>query len=401
MRLYDHAPPSPQFLAPDDLSLYLHFPFCSKLCGYCDFHKDVFNRRKEELYFQALATDTELAADEARALWGEELPPLVSVYMGGGTPSLVNPRLFSDWLTRTRALFRFGDDVEFTVEVNPESATAEQLSFFRSVGVNRLSIGVQSFDRNALALLNRRHVLEDTHRAFYLARAVGIENISADIIFALPGQTLAKLQHDLVELIALEPSHISFYQLTIKDNTPLARQVEDGIVTLADDDTQARFYEAGRAFLADRGYARYEVSSFAKGGQVSRHNRRYWTGYPYVALGPSAHGFDGRRRYEIVRDTQSYIDSLLTRRERPLVWDDFTPRRRMIEEILTGLRLTEGVDTTRFEKRWGASVATLFDHAEYHRLLESGHVLVDHRSLRLSENSLALADEITLRLLAA
>ncbi len=390
-----------------DIAIYLHFPFCSKLCSYCDFHKDIFDRRREKLFFEALHIDTALAAAEWRSQIGHSgaetvaaLPPVVSVYVGGGTPSLANTQLFAEWVTQVRKLFRFANDVEFTMEVNPESANKDNLAEFKALGVNRLSVGVQSFDCASLEILNRRHKIEDTHRVFYVARALGFENYSADLIFGLPGQSLLKLQNDLVQLVELEATHVSYYQLTVKENTELFNLVADGRINMADDDTMAIFYDAGRNYLIDQGFERYEVSSFAKDGKKSRHNQRYWTGEPYIALGPSAHGFDGLCRYNVIADTNVYIDSLLKDGRRPLVWDDNTRENRMVEELIVGLRATAGVSVSRFESRWGAKLGEIVNAAEYGRFVECGYLIPEGGVWRLSEEALALADEITLRLLA-
>ncbi len=381
------------------LSLYLHFPFCSRLCGYCDFHKELFSRRREELYFQALAIDTALAAEELyKKAYTTKRIALESVYIGGGTPSLISPKLFERWLAQLRELFDFSDNIEFTVEVNPESANQENLALFSECGVNRLSVGVQSFDTHALKALDRRHKVADTLRVFYTARALGIENISADLIFGLPEQTLQGLHHDVTELLELEPSHISYYQLTVKENTPLAKQVSNGEVTLPDDDTMATFYRAGSEFFIEQGYERYEVSSFAKDGKQGRHNTRYWSNKPYLALGPGAHGFTGEHRYAIVSDSDIYVSALLEERRRPLVWDKLTKRDRMLEDIMLALRTAKGLDIRLFRKRHGQSPKKSCQTREYQKLLDDGHLESNHGYLRLSDDALALADEIIARL---
>ncbi|HSH00269.1 MAG TPA: radical SAM family heme chaperone HemW [candidate division Zixibacteria bacterium] len=382
------AAPTPQS------SIYLHFPFCSKLCGYCDFHKELFDRRRERLFFDALLRETELAAPEAQ---GSEI---ATVYVGGGTPSLMSLERFAEWIAALQRLYRFAERVEFTVELNPESAQRENLAAFRELGVNRLSIGVQSFDADALKLLDRRHNITDTLRVFYLARALGYEDFSADLIFGLPNQTLAGLQSDLEQLVEIEPTHISYYQLTVKENTPLERLVADGEIRLPDDDTLSVFYRAGVDFLADHGYERYEVSSFTKPGFQSQHNLRYWRGEPYLGLGPGAHGFTGSERYANVSDTTAYVESLMTDRKRPLIVDPRSERDQMVEEIMLGLRLSAGIERQRFFARHGKHVIDLVNKSEYKHLVESGLLIPGARSLRLSDDALALADEITARLLS-
>ncbi len=383
----------------DSLSLYLHFPFCSRLCGYCDFHKELFNRRKEALYFQALAVDTQLAAEELyHNRDNANKIILQSIYIGGGTPSLISPHHFGQWVAQLKELFAFAEDLEFTVEVNPESANQENLALFRESGVNRLSIGVQSFDTASLKALDRRHKIEDTLRVFYLTRALGIDNISADLIFGLPNQTLHQLERDIHELLELEPTHISYYQLTVKDNTPLAKQVLAEEVTLPDNDTMAKFYRFGSECFAEHGYQRYEISSFAKSGARSRHNTRYWTNMPYMALGPGAHGYTGEQRYALVADTNGYVDSLLNENKRPLTRETLTAHDHVLEDIMLGLRTTDGLDIVRFRSRHGRSPEEALAPKEYRKLIDSGRLIIENQRLRLSDEALALADEIIARL---
>ncbi len=383
----------------ESLSLYVHFPFCSRICGYCDFHKELFDRRKETLYFQALAIDTALAAQEVTANRRRSgKVRLESIYIGGGTPSLASPILFSAWIAQLKELFEFPSDLEFTVEVNPESANSENLAAFLHNGVNRLSVGVQSFDAESLKALDRRHKVEDTLCVFYVARALGIENISADLIFGLPNQTLHQLHHDISELLDLEPSHISYYQLTVKDNTPLAEAVLTGALTLPDTDTMAVFYRAGSDCFADNGFERYEVSSFAKDRARSRHNTRYWSNQPYLALGPGAHGYNGKDRYALVSNTEKYVSSLLNDNRRPLIWDRLTAHDRMVEDIMLALRTSEGLEISRFRKSHSRSPEEIFNPGEYRKLLENGHLEIGQGWLRISEDGLALADEIIARL---
>lgn len=406
-----HILPHQSQADPNGIALYVHFPFCSKICGYCDFHKEILDRRKEKVFFEALALETDLAAEEYisslsldsgadKAESQPEKPALASLYIGGGTPSLADPDLFAAWIARLGRYFELTDETEFTVELNPESSHKDNLENFRQLGVNRISIGVQSFDRQALSDLDRLHKVHDTLRVFYLARALGFEDFSADVMFGYQRQTLNALISDLTQLIELEPTHVSFYQLTVKENTPLAAQVSSGAVCLPESDTMAVFYRAGVEFLSEHGYSRYEISSFAKDGHIGKHNSRYWTGLPYLALGPGAHGFNGIDRYQIAPDTAEYTRSLLERGSRPLIWDRLTPRKRMIEDIMLSLRMTRGIDKREFSNRHGSPVTDALDESEFARLVESGYVVPDGAFIRLSDEAFALADEIIARLIA-
>ena len=372
--------------------LYLHYPFCRNLCAYCDFYKVPHEAALEREYFEALSVETELVAEEYAELDNE----VATVYVGGGTPSLMNLDLFATWLDQVRSVFYMGE-VEFSFECNPESVTRELLSRLRELGVNRPVFGVQSFRRDLLRRLTRVHNPGDSHRAVYLANALGFDNFGVDLIFGLPGQSSEALSRDLDQIIELEPKHVSFYQLTVEAGTPLHRQVSEGTVRLPDADFSHGLYRGGAERLAEAGYVRYEVSSFARPGYECRHNIGYWEGADYLGLGPSAHSFMHGRRFANTADVREYARTLLSGR-RPLVVDESGFESRMTEAIMLGLRTAQGIDRAAFQRRFGVPVEERLVREEYHILVESGYLLPEKGRLRLSDEGLLLADEITRRL---
>ena len=373
--------------------LYLHFPFCRNKCSYCDFYKELYDARLEERFFAALTIETELAA----MAYAETHREISTIFVGGGTPTLTNPDLFVRWLEQLKRLFIVRDGIEFSLENNPDSIDADKLALFRQLGVNRPTYGVQSFNIQLLQLLNRKHNPTDSERAVYLTNALGYTNFGLDLIFGLPKQTSAMLSDDIDAVIALDPPHISFYQLTVEPNTTLAQRVNSGSLTMPDPDLSLAMYRGGCARMADAGYVRYEVSSFAKPGFECVHNMRYWDGSDYLGLGPSAHSFMHGQRYANVSDVNEYIQKLNTGK-RPVVEDVSGPRERMVEAIMLGLRTSRGIDRHQFAVRFGGVIEDHIDTRQYELFVKSGHVLEDAGTIRLSDDGTCVADEIIRRL---
>ena len=377
----------------EPLGLYLHYPFCSNHCHYCDFYKETYDADAEQRYFAALAIETSLAALHYR-LRGRTLG---SIYIGGGTPSLADLNLLSTWLDQVSYLFSFDSKMEFTLEVNPESANLEKLQAWKLLGVNRPVFGVQSFNPALLKRLGRVHNPVDTQRAIYQANVTGYDNFGTDLIFGLPGQTSRMMLADLAELLDLRPPHVSFYQLTVEPGTKLARQVGSGRLRLPDQDTCLAMYRGGSEKLADSGYRRYEVSSFAQPGFECRHNLGYWTGREYLGLGPAAHSFLGEERYANPASLTTYL-AMLAARHLPAVRDESGLPERMAEAIMLGLRTAQGLDRRRFSQRFGRPVDECLDPRQYELLIASEHLSDNNDFLRLTERGIVLADEITRRI---
>lgn len=328
------------------------------------------------------------------ALFGHEPIDISSIYIGGGTPSLADPELLTRWISLLGSFTRYLPDYEFTIEANPESLTNEFARATFEGGVNRLIIGVQSFNSGSLRQLNRRQSTKDIYRAFYLARAAGYDNIGADLIFGLPGQRMSHLRTDIERLMALEPKHISFYQLTVEQGTPLARSVTSGTIDLPDDDRCAAMYQFGSHILIDRGYRRYEVSNFAREGYFSRHNFAYWTFAPFIALGPAAHGFVNGRRYANVADINQYVE-LIEKGLLPWTFvEEISPQQRLIEAIMLSLRTVDGIDKEKFLLRFDDAAEGIFQGETLKRYVESGHLIDAAGFVRLTDSGFLVADKI-------
>lgn len=364
--------------------VYLHIPFCRSRCSYCDFATDVYRSSGAvERYVAALISeiqnsriDIESAAD--------------TVYFGGGTPSLLLPQQVERIIEVVRDRFGISVDTEITMEMNPATVTLESLTAYRSLGVNRASFGVQTFDDTALKLLARGHNADDARNTFKLLREAGFDNISLDLIAGLPGQTLGQWEQNLAEALSLSPEHISLYLLEIHQGTPLAEQIRSGRETRPDEELAAEMYEMMLDRLGAAGYAQYEISNFSLPGRESRHNSKYWTLDPVFGFGVSAHSFDGRERYANERDTAKYVEMISSsgiaeiKREAVDLCSEY---------IFLGLRLDAGIEMADFRIRFGVEFVVKYEN-EIASLLESELVEIDDGRIRLTRFGKLYSNEV-------
>lgn len=315
--------------------IYLHIPFCRQACHYCDFHFSTTLKTVDRMV-DALCADAALQAPD----WAEYR--FETVYFGGGTPSVLNPEQLARIVTAVQAHFHIEDHAEWCLEANPDDLTPEALQSWKQAGIDRLSMGIQTFDPGLLAAMNRSHSAEQAMRALSVAREAGFESFSADLIYAQPGQTQDLLLHDIQTLVAQRPQHISAYCLTVESGTALHHQVHQGQVTIPEDDVAEAHYRLLCTALADAGYEHYEVSNWSLPGHPSRHNSAYWRGEAYVGIGPSAHGFQGQRRYWHVASNGRYLKALEAG-SLDVEQEILTERDVCNERIMTQLRTVQGL----------------------------------------------------------
>lgn len=360
-----HAKPSPSPATSAALALYLHIPFCHVRCTYCAFNIYTKQERLIAPYMAALRHEIALASADATR-------PALSIYFGGGTPSLVPAAEIAATLDTIRHRFALDDAAEITLELNPESAAPDTLYALRRAGVNRLSIGMQSAHAEELKLYARLHTLDDVRQAVRYARAAGFDNISLDLIYGAPRQTLAMWQDSLHAALALAPEHISFYSLTIEDGTTFDRWTHSGRIPEPDPDLAADMYEWATDELAAAGYEQYEISNWALPGRASRHNLQYWRCEPYLGLGAGAHGYANSIRTQTVLRPDEYITRIENQRDPrsfPLTGatteaETIDRDTAMAEQMIMGLRLVqEGVHPEAFTARFGVSLETAFGSA--------------------------------------
>ena len=387
----------------ESIALYLHIPFCLSKCPYCDFNTYEGIEPQIDGYVAALAREVEL--------WGELLdrPRVTSVYFGGGTPSYIPPGAIDTTMAAVRSSFDVLTSAEISMEANPSDITPVRVTSWRASGINRLSIGVQSFDDGLLVSLGRRHTSGQAAEAARVAKSHGFENFSLDLMFGLPNQTLDQWRQSLDRCMELGPLHVSLYGLSLEPGTPLEADVRIGRTPLPDPDVGADMYTLAEDRLAAEGLDHYEISNWARPGYESVHNLAYWKLTPFLGLGAGAHSFIGGRRFSNIRSPRGYARRLEeshipaptgghpAEAMRALgVVDQIEPAERssaMADAMMMGMRLKEGVSHTGFEDRFGVKLADAFGDT-VREMSAAGLVVCDAAGVRLTRRGRLLGNEV-------
>ena len=373
--------------------IYVHIPFCEKKCIYCDFYSI---ERTEHI---SSFVDTLCNEITLRAKQSDSYPPATSVFFGGGTPSLLTPVQMERIITVIRNHFAINHDAEWTMECNPGTISHESLCGYRSLGINRLSFGVQSFNESELAFLHRIHSPKQAEEAIALARSAGFDNVNLDVMFALPDQTMDSWKHTLETIIALAPEHVSAYSLIFEEGTPLFTMRQRGTVHEANEENDAEMYEYAINRLAKAGYTQYEVSNFAQSGRECLHNCTYWSGDDYLAFGPSAHGLTGGTRYWNYRSLTRYTE-LLSSGELPVANSEkLSLHERMFERAFLELR-ARGIRIHEFQNDFGIDILQALGK-ELELWESEGLVMQSDGRLKLTSAGYLVCDELSLRTIAA
>jgi oxygen-independent coproporphyrinogen-3 oxidase len=375
------------------LSAYLHIPFCERKCIYCDFYS-IENLSLREEFVDLLIREIDLKLERYPELAHR---PLQTIFFGGGTPSLLTPQELERIITKLDAHFGISSDVEFTLECNPGTVTLDKLRAYRELGANRLSFGVQSFNAHELDFLGRIHDSEQSRGAIRLARQAGFDNVSLDLIFALPGQSDAMLMNSLCEAIALETDHISAYNLTVEHGTPLWRMVEKGSVIELDADRAAAHFELVHSTLTDAGFEQYEISNYAKSEEKrAKHNLVYWDGFKdYVSFGPSAHEFVSGERAWNVSSLEQY-GKMVREGNLPRINSELPSfEERRTEVLYVQLRST-GIRLAEFMQTFGEDLVL---NQEVQYLIQDGLLEIHYGLLRLTRIGYRFCDGIVTKLL--
>ncbi len=375
-------------------SLYFHIPFCERKCLYCDFYS-IESPSAFRPFLDALAKEIEIAGEQK----GEEVP---SVFFGGGTPSLLRPEELGAILEKIHARWNILPGAEITVETNPGTVDREKLTAFRALGINRLSIGIQSFDEDELRFLSRIHDARQAAQCVEDARAAGFENVSIDLIYSLPGQTLSQWRKTLKKGIELNPDHLSAYSLIVEENTPLAHLVAGGKVIPNSTDLEAELYQNTMEWMGEAGFKHYEISNYARDGRECRHNLVYWHHGNYLGFGPSAHSFEKQpggkaRRWGNIANLSTYVSSL-KRNSLPRSFEETLDEQILAREfIFLGLR-SDGLDIQQLRRDTGFDLATVRS-SDFRGLLDENLAVLDGSVLRLTDRGYLLCDEIACRLM--
>ena len=373
-------------------AFYIHIPFCLKKCSYCDFFSV---KQKSELinkFFQALKKEIEFYNEHpvfSKSIFN-------TIYFGGGTPSLLSKDELAEILQKVRQNYQVNDFCEITLEVNPETVTLEYFNNIRTVGINRLSIGVQSFSDDELKILGRIHNAEQARKSVQWAKQTGFDNISIDLIFAIPGQSILDLQYNLNQIFELDPQHISIYCLSYEQGTPLELKLKSKDISSIDEEVQREMYLKIINTLKQNGYHQYEISNFSKEGYESKHNSMYWDGSSYLGLGPSAHSFWPYLRQWNYASLDSYNQAIVENRKPVDNCEELSVKQQMFEFIMLHLRSIQGINIDNFNSRFGISFYQKFENAidRLNQYQEDKLVDFDQESFKLTKHGFVLYDEI-------
>ncbi len=366
----------------DRFGIYIHIPFCKKKCKYCDFVSFFSNEEKIQTYFEKLIEEINSKKIENKNV--------NTIYIGGGTPSFVNSKYIVEILENINKKFKIDVNAEITLEINPGTITKEKLLDYKKVGINRVSIGLQSTQNRLLELIGRIHNYEDFIRTYNLCREVGIKNINTDLMLALPTQSKEELIESLTNIIKLEPEHISIYSLILEEGTKLQKMIEQNILQIPDEKTERKMYWDTKRILEKNGYNHYEISNFAKKGLESKHNLDCWNQEEYIGFGLAAHSYINSKRISNTTDIEEYIkcknfNNIIQIHEKQ------TREEKAKEFMILGLRKIEGVSISDFERKFRINPLFYF-RFEINKLTENGLIEVDLDNIKLTKKGLDFAN---------
>jgi putative oxygen-independent coproporphyrinogen III oxidase len=367
------------------LGLYIHIPFCSAICNYCNFNRGLFDVDVKARYVDALVS--EICNQKSETSQAD------TIFFGGGTPSLLEPDEVARIIGACESAFAVAVDREVTLEANPESVTEERLAAYRRAGVNRVSFGVQSFRDDELRRLSRRHSADRARAALGEARAAGFDNVSLDLMMWLPQQQVSEWLASIDAAIALDPEHLSLYMLEVYPNAPLKDDMARARWSQAPDDDVAAMYLAAMERLDAAGYRQYEISNVAKPGRRSRHNLKYWTDGEWLGFGCGAHSTHGGVRWKNISSTEDYIAAVGRGATLTVDVRRLTPEERLGDALFTGLRLVDGIDVNAIQTRYGVDVWRRFG-ADLEPFLEAGCLRRTESGLSLTREGMLLAHEV-------
>jgi oxygen-independent coproporphyrinogen-3 oxidase len=377
----------------NSLSLYLHIPFCAVKCSYCAFNVYANAERLIPAYLDALCHEIEGVGQGA-------VKPLHTVYFGGGTPSLLTVAQVGRLMQAIRNAFTVSEPLEISFEVNPEVPGIDYFGGLQALGINRLSIGMQSAHASELKLFARQHTQAMTAQTVAQARAAAFENISLDLIYGVPNQTLPMWRESLQAALELQPEHLSLYSLQVEPETPFAKWVTKGKLPAPDDDLAADMYEAADELLGSAGMVQYEISTWSKPGYECRHNLQYWTHGDYLGIGAGAHGFADGVRYSVVRPLKTYLELASGTINYPLTSsaaesERISPAQAMDEVLITGLRLLQtGVSRSAFEARFGQTIEAVYGAEVLENLEKQGLIRIEPDAIKLTSRARLIANRV-------
>lgn len=377
--------------------IYIHIPFCLKKCFYCDFYSEAADDKDlRALYIGALLADIEFYGKKYGKASGKAPGSFEAdtIFFGGGTPSLMEPEHIETVISALKEKFNVAENAEITMEANPATLSAAKLSGYRKAGINRLSIGAQSFDDRVLEGLGRVHRARDISETVAMARQAGFDNINLDLMFAVPNQTMDSWKESLEKIIHIKPEHISFYSLEIAENTPFGRWLEEGKLTETPVAEDRQMYSLGIEMLEAAGYKHYEISNMALLGRECRHNLKYWQMDDYLGLGPSAHSFMEGKRFSSIGDVYKYIEMNPDERVQDIYQNSLNDN--ASEFVFTALRTKDGVSLEAFKKRIGVEFWQHYKDCreEFGKYVLDGYAVCDEIHIALTAKGIDISNKI-------
>ncbi|MBC2019459.1 oxygen-independent coproporphyrinogen III oxidase [Listeria booriae] len=368
-------------------AVYIHIPFCEHICYYCDFNKVFLEGQPVDEYVDLLVKEMEMVTEQ------HKMSPVETVFVGGGTPTTLNEAQLAKLCSAISRLFPMTENAEFSFEANPGDLSISKLQVMKDHGVNRLSMGVQSFNNELLKKIGRIHTVNDVYQSVNNAKQVGFENVSIDLIFSLPGQTEADFEDTLTKALDLDLPHYSAYSLIIEPKTIFYNLMQKGKLILPGEDAEANMYEKLMSTMEKHGRKQYEISNFAKPGYESRHNIVYWSNEHYFGFGAGAHGYIGETRYANYGPLKKYMQPLQNGDLPTFQQKELSLKEKMEEEMFLGLRKVAGVNKAHFQAKFGQSLDATFANA-IDKTIEKGWLESTPESVRLTRRGRFLGNNV-------
>lgn len=367
------------------LGIYIHVPFCIKKCGYCDFYSVKWDEESENSYIRS-------AIDEIKGYRELEDYIIDTIFIGGGTPSVIMPQNIEKLIAAVKDTFTVAQNAEISMEANPNSLS-QNLKIYKETGINRLSIGIQSLKDDILKRIGRIHNFSEALQAIDLAQKQGFDNINADVMFNIPGQTLEDITDTIYQLISKDIRHISFYSLKLEEGTQMYSLEKNKVITMPVEDLEREMYYAGRTIMEEHGLMQYEISNFAVKGYECRHNLKYWNQEEYIGIGPSAHSFMGNTRYSNPSNLKEYTLSSGKEGFKRNIQEVMDEDELMFEYIMLRLRLTEGLKFAEFKNKFNRDFEETYK-AQIEKLLKDNLIYLDDEGIRLTHRGMDISNYV-------
>lgn len=369
------------------LGLYVHIPFCERKCNYCDFYSLVKTSELENRYIDALIHEIKSYKDKCREY------EVDTVFIGGGTPSYLKPENIKLIMQEINNTFLISNDCEITIEANPNSIDKDKVLQYKSCGINRISLGIQSLDDNILKSIGRLHDSEEALKAIRDIKEAGISNINADIMFGIPSQSVENIINSLSKIIEEDVKHISFYSLKLEEGTPMFSMEEKGLIKTLDDDIEREMYYAGRECMEISGYMQYEISNFSKENYECKHNIKYWTGGEYIGFGPFSHSCFEDKRYNNISNINIYCENINNPQIYRQLNEVLNKESKIFEYIMLGLRMNKGISIDDFNKKFETNFLEIYKN-QIDKLLNNNLIILDKSTVKLSKRGMDISNYV-------